>query len=375
MLATASPSTTGAMLNEAVGSLGMMFNGGHCPDVGIGGFLLQGGQGWCCRGWGWAAEQIESMKVVTSSGQLVTASREDNADLFWAARGSGPGFFGVVVSFTLHLRKLVSIYGSTYIYDTRANYDDVSKWYLDAYPKMPENCELVMLGFQRERIMPHLSPPRPLLLVRAIVFTEDESHAKQALTNFAQGIPNSDKAHVAAFCQLSSFAEEYARQAADNPEGRYFTQNAWLDGPHDLVAKSMKRAFTHLPTKNSFALHYSMAPLRELPKDIAFDLQTKHTFSLYTIAPPDTTEYDEICQQYQRDVFDPIDKLRPEEGGSSGIYLGDSDLKSRPVPFMSPHNWTRWCQLRKKWNPKRTFVGYDGEADETKWNRNPWEMI
>jgi hypothetical protein len=24
--------------------------GGHCPTVGIGGFLLQGGMGWNCRG-------------------------------------------------------------------------------------------------------------------------------------------------------------------------------------------------------------------------------------------------------------------------------------------------------------------------------------
>jgi len=26
-----------------------MFQGGHCPDVGLGGFLLQGGMGWCCK--------------------------------------------------------------------------------------------------------------------------------------------------------------------------------------------------------------------------------------------------------------------------------------------------------------------------------------
>lgn len=361
------------MLNKALGHLGLMFNGGHCPDVGIGGFLLQGGQGWCCRGWGWAAEQIESMRVVTSTGQLVQASREENADLFWAARGSGPGFFGVVVSFTLKLRKLVPIYGSTYIYDTVQHYDDVSKWYLNACPKLPLDCEVVMLGFTSERIMPHLTPARPLLLVRAIVFTEDEEHARKALDLFAQGIPNLDQTHVAAFCQLSSFSEEYQRQADDNPEGRYFTQNAWLDGGYDLVAKSMKRAFTHLPTKNSFALHYSMAPLRVLPKDMAFDLQTEHTFSIYTIAPPDTDEYDDKCRQYQQDVFGPIDKLRPEQGGSIGIYLGDSDLKSRPVRFMSEQNWTRWCQIRKKWDPKRTFVGYDGETDEKTWNRNPWE--
>lgn len=45
----ASPSTTGIMLNEGIGKKGFMFGGGHCPDVGIGGFLLQGGMGWNCK--------------------------------------------------------------------------------------------------------------------------------------------------------------------------------------------------------------------------------------------------------------------------------------------------------------------------------------
>lgn len=45
----ASPSTTGMMLNEKLFSEGLMFGGGHCPDVGIGGFLLQGGMGWNCK--------------------------------------------------------------------------------------------------------------------------------------------------------------------------------------------------------------------------------------------------------------------------------------------------------------------------------------
>jgi FAD/FMN-containing dehydrogenase len=48
-VAIASPSTTGLMLNDQLAPLGLMFGGGHCPDVGIGGFLLQGGMGWNCK--------------------------------------------------------------------------------------------------------------------------------------------------------------------------------------------------------------------------------------------------------------------------------------------------------------------------------------
>ncbi len=44
-----SPSTTGQMLNDYLRPLGRFFAGGHCPDVGLGGFLLQGGMGWNCK--------------------------------------------------------------------------------------------------------------------------------------------------------------------------------------------------------------------------------------------------------------------------------------------------------------------------------------
>jgi FAD/FMN-containing dehydrogenase len=48
-IAKVSPSTTGRVVNEYLNTKGRSFAGGHCPDVGLGGFLLQGGMGWNCR--------------------------------------------------------------------------------------------------------------------------------------------------------------------------------------------------------------------------------------------------------------------------------------------------------------------------------------
>lgn len=45
----ASPSMTGRMVNRLLDPHGRMFPGGHCPDVALGGFLLQGGMGWNCK--------------------------------------------------------------------------------------------------------------------------------------------------------------------------------------------------------------------------------------------------------------------------------------------------------------------------------------
>lgn len=87
------PSATGRRVNAFLERKGRMFAGGHCPDVGLGGFLLQGGMGWNCKNWGWACESLVGLDAVTADGRVVYASQGENADLFWAARGAGPGEF------------------------------------------------------------------------------------------------------------------------------------------------------------------------------------------------------------------------------------------------------------------------------------------
>lgn len=87
----APPSATGRLLNAFLATRGRLFAGGHCPDVGLGGFLLQGGMGWNCKNWGWACESVVGIDVVTAAGEERYCSQSENADLFWAARGAGPG--------------------------------------------------------------------------------------------------------------------------------------------------------------------------------------------------------------------------------------------------------------------------------------------
>ena len=89
---------TGALADQ-----GLFFPGGHCPGVAVGGYLLQGGFGWNGRVHGPACMSVEAIDVVTANGELIHADEDDHPDLLWAARGSGPGFFGVVVAFHLRL--------------------------------------------------------------------------------------------------------------------------------------------------------------------------------------------------------------------------------------------------------------------------------
>ena len=83
-------------------SLGLVIVGAISPTVGVvGGYTQGGGHGPLASRFGLAADQALEWEVVTASGQLLIASRSQNADLYWALSGGGGGTYGAVVSLTV----------------------------------------------------------------------------------------------------------------------------------------------------------------------------------------------------------------------------------------------------------------------------------
>ncbi|MFI1105717.1 FAD-binding oxidoreductase [Streptomyces melanogenes] len=77
---------------------GLAVPSGQVSETGIAGLTLSGGMGMLQRKYGLTCDNLLSVDMVTVNGELVTASAEQNTELFWAVRGGG-GNFGVVTSF------------------------------------------------------------------------------------------------------------------------------------------------------------------------------------------------------------------------------------------------------------------------------------
>ncbi|TQN69593.1 6-hydroxy-D-nicotine oxidase, partial [Colletotrichum shisoi] len=333
------PARTGRELNEylagqiggpgddSVEGVGRWFPGGHCPDVGLGGFLLQGGMGWNCKNWGWACENVVAVDVVTADARELRCSETGNADLFWAARGAGPGFPAVVTRFYLRTRPLAGMFQSLYFYSLD-RFDEILNWVIKVSPKASPDLEIVLLT---------LTPPGQT--------------TPQVMANFLAFSPGPDG------------LVPYVDQDAANPPGhRYISENAY-------VAAVLRRAFTELPTPQSFALYFSMNPCSrrqqqagagagavngtekkdeekkegtttaadgDMP-DMALSMQSDHYFALYTCYPTRTAR---------------------TTSGARGGYLGDADFRYRRTRFWGEEQGRRLMALRRTWDPEGRVAGF-----------------
>jgi FAD/FMN-containing dehydrogenase len=92
-------------LDHETQAFALATTGGLISTTGIAGLTLGGGYGWLGRTYGLACDNLVSADVVTADGDLVSASADVNADLFWGLRGGG-GNFGVATSLEYRLHPV-----------------------------------------------------------------------------------------------------------------------------------------------------------------------------------------------------------------------------------------------------------------------------
>lgn len=129
---------------RAAAPYGLAGASGSASDVGVVGYTLGGGMSIIGRKFGWGADRVKSVEIVTPDARLRRLDADTEPDLFSAVCG-GAGNFGVVTEITFELVQLSTVYAGGIFYDGTHALSVMNK-YLEWAKELPdEMCSAIAL--------------------------------------------------------------------------------------------------------------------------------------------------------------------------------------------------------------------------------------
>src|SRR5437867_4242188 len=120
---------------------GLASTGGIVSTTGIGGLTLGGGLGWLQGKYGLAIDNLQSAQIVTADGRVLTASADENADLFWGIRGGG-GNFGIAASVEFRVHPVGTLIAGGLAAHPLERGRDVLRFYRERTAALPDEMTL-----------------------------------------------------------------------------------------------------------------------------------------------------------------------------------------------------------------------------------------
>jgi hypothetical protein len=344
-LISVGPAMKGNDLQEQLGAHGLFFPTGHCSTVGIGGFLLQGGFGWNGPALGLANRSVLAVDVVTADGRQITANVTENPDYFWAARGAGSGFFGIVTRFHLQAHARPDLHASQYIF-RREDVEDLLRWGLAVGPTLEPELEMNVIA------MPGIEHmvPAGFAMLNLMAYGDTAERSRELLEQIAAA-DVIDRAIVARVAEPSTVAQMQAGLDNIYVEGwRFTSDNMCTNASGEELVAAMSGMLADIPTPTSHLLWLPWPASAPGSGDAISILGTSYV-ALYG-ASPDPGDDDRV-----RDWV--TGHFRATEHLSEGMQLGDENLLGRPgARILKGDAEDRLERLRAQHDPEGRFLSF-----------------
>jgi FAD/FMN-containing dehydrogenase len=322
---------------------GLFFPAGHCEGIRLGGYLLQGGYGWNSKVVGPACESVLGLEVVTAEGATLYCDPEHHPDLYWAARGSGPGFFGVVTSFTLRLHRRPAVLGTClYLYPVDVA-DEVFSWGRSISGEIDDRVELQILT---SRNAPEVGPDEPTIAIASPVFADSDDEAAKALAILGT-CPVIDRATAALPYMPTTLANWYSAVMAKYPEGhRYSVDNMFTSAPADDLLPGIRKIIETLPPHPSHFVFAGWKPSADRT-EMVYGVEDEIYLGLYTA-------WHDAADDARYGDWAPSNMAAMSQL-ATGISLADENLARRSATFITEPNMARLDQVRAAYDPSGMF--------------------
>lgn len=355
--AVVQPIISNREIQAKLNALNLSYPSGHCPPVKLSGYLLCGGMAWNQGVWGTGLGSVEAVELVTPDGDIITADKDQNTDYYWAARGAGPGFFGVAIRYHLKLYDLPKAIACSSYYYPISDVATVAQWLESIASTLPPKIELslFMLTAPPEIADKCKADAGKVCVVTATIFADSMEEAKSSLKPL-------DDCPIIAKCLSKTFAKPYDFEALFDASG-----SLWPEGHHNQVQAAFsnsKLADVFLTVRDHFLKSPSPTTLimfaiftgpnipAPLP-DAAFSMSARYYGGPWTMWPK--AEDDEANAQWHKRC---LELLKPF---MTGYYIGESDPITYPYiaqESYTPDKWKRLQALRKKYDPDGVFFDY-----------------
>jgi hypothetical protein len=324
---------------------------GLVSKTGIAGLCLHGGVGWLTRKYGLALDNLLSVDIVTSDGQLRRASENENEDLFWAVRGGG-GNFGIVTSFEFRaypIPEKVWFVGPIYpVGQAKKIFHFVSDFMKDA----PEELSLIatLWNAPEHPSIPVEHQGSPIIILLGCYHGPFEKGEEMIGPLRQIGKPIADLSQPMRFVDLQKFLDE------DYPDGMlYYWKSLYLTRLDDEVFDALiSHAAARPSTLSTIDLWFGEGALNRVAPDATAFARRDVQYMIAMEANWTEAAQSEANIAWARNCFDDMQRF------ACGCYLnfpGFMEDREKLLQGAYENNYKRLQAIKAKYDPGNIFQG------------------
>jgi len=336
-------------LDAATQEHGLAVTGGRVSTTGVAGLALGSGSGWLERSLGFTCDNLVAAELVTADGRQVTASHDENPELFWALRGGG-GNFGVVTAFHLRLHPVGPIVLGGLLMYPAALAGDLVRFWRDFMAGAPDELGtgLAFITAPPEEFVPEPARGQPVCGVIACYAgaVEDGEEALRPLREF--GPPALDAIGPMPYVAVQQLIDH------GNPKGKrnYWTADFYEDLPDKAVDVLVEHATKPVSPFTQIIVVAGGGAIARVAEDATAFGQRTAAWNIHYLSMWEDPGDDQRNIDYTREL---AAGMKPWSTGRVYLnFIGDEGLHRVEAAF-GPEKFARLQAVKREWDPENLF--------------------
>ena len=320
-------------LDAATAAHGLATTGGVVSTTGVAGLTLGGGMGHLMSKVGLTVDNLLRARVVTAAGEVVTASADDNPDLFWALRGGG-GNFGVVTELELALHAVARVTTGMVVHRYAAARDALAR-YRDVVRDAPDDLSLACGLVHGPDGAPAVALP--------VCWLGDEDDLDRVLAPLDRAHAVDDTLARASYPKANRLLDDAFPRGACS-----YWKSAFVGEPTDELLDVLVEAYACAPSPHSAIVLENLhgAATRIGPTETAFPHRAPGHSVLIAAQWSDAGATQENVAWARRTY----EAVRPHAAAGRYVNYLSADDDHQVAAAYGP-NWARLVEAKRRWDP------------------------